>query len=115
MIGVVVGFGAALVKIAAEDGWVVRPVTLVTAGLPTDKTAVDADAGFELEGGVPVIVNLACAFIGIIRSFRYPELVAFFGFRQGVLQVFVGVFPVAAVAVLVSINIDDASVCNCWH
>jgi hypothetical protein len=86
VIGVVVSFAAALVKVAAEDGWVGCPVTLVTAGLPTDKTAVDADSFFELEGGVPVIVplnkggqgvvNLPSAFIGVVCSLRYPDFVA---------------------------------------
>jgi len=76
VIGVIVGFSAAFVKISAEDGWVVRPVPLVTAGLSTNKTAVDADAGFELEGRIPVIVRLPSAFIGVVCSLLYPDFVA---------------------------------------
>jgi len=85
MVGIVVGSASALVKVTAENGWVGCPVTLVTAGLSTGKTPVDADAGFELEGGVPVIVplnkggqgvvNLPSAFIGIVCSLRYPDFV----------------------------------------
>ncbi len=109
-------YDAALVKITAEDGWIVRPVTLAKAGLIAKKTAVKADAAYELEGGGTGIVSLACALIGIVRSFRYPDLVAGTGIKQGVLQVFVGVCPATAIAVLAAINIMDAvGVCNCWH
>ena len=72
VIGVVVVYGAALVEVAAEDGWVGRPVTLVTAGLPDDKTAVDADAFFELEGGGPFIVN--CSSLSVSMNFGQNKL-----------------------------------------
>lgn len=94
-----------MINVAAEDGDISLPISLVAAVLCTLKAAVDCHAILQVEGIGPVCAR-------IIDAGLNPNFIAAECHRQSVLQC-AGVCPTVAVAAIYAVwcDTEDAGVC----
>ena len=102
---VAVGVDVVMINVAAEDGDISLPISLVAAVLCTLKAAVDCHAILQVEGIGPVCAR-------IIDAGLNPNFIAAECHRQSVLQC-AGVCPTVAVAAIYAVwcDTEDAGVC----
>ena len=102
---VAVGIGVILVNVAAEDGDISLPISLVAAVLCTLKAAVDCHAILQGEG-----ISSGCA--RIIDAGLNPNFIAADSHRQSVLQC-AGVCPTVAVPAIYTVWCDTEDAGGC--